>query len=163
MENGKVYVTLASGAELVFTAADVMQSGTLKMSDVVIIPTPDAARPQIAARCAEAWPGPKAADRRMDCENRERAAIYQLWSRLIETLPHVAVRNRCAAEANGDYVLENACEAKDMPPPLPRRAAPAVSSSDEKIRAKCAADWPDNYVMQKYCIEAQTKARDSIR
>lgn len=134
-------------------------SANVKASDSVIIPTPDAARPSIAARCGREWP--KDATKRLRCEAQQQAAIYKMWGRIIDTAAHGVVRNRCAAEAPDDFVQQDNCEAQHMPPPLPRAPA-AVSSDDARIRSKCAAEWPDDYVMQKYCFDAQVKARATI-
>ena len=40
-------------------------------------------------------------------------------------------------------------------------AVPAASLADEKINARCASEWADDYRMQKYCRkkEAEGKAK----
>ena len=131
----------------------------------VVIPTPDGARPQITALCARAFPNPKDRQQRTRCEESHKAAIYRMWQRPIDTSAHAAARNRCATEGAGDFLQQDKCEAQYMPAALERAPNPYAgpSSDDSRIRAKCADDWPNDYVMQKYCIETQTKARDSIR
>ena len=84
----------------------------------VIIPTPDGARPQIAALCGRAFPNPKDRQQRTRCEESHKAAIYRMWQRPIETSAHAAARNRCATEGAGDFLQQDKCEAQYMPPAL---------------------------------------------
>lgn len=41
--------------------------------------------------------------------------------------------------------------------------APSTNDVASKIKAKAVADWPDNYQMQKFQIEQQTKAYNTIQ
>jgi hypothetical protein len=150
VENNKVIVTLASGTEVVFNAGDVLQpavrtqsrpTSSLKMSDQIMLPTPDAVSMAIATRCAKEFPDAK---RRETCQSENRRSLYDLWGRTtqINTVQRVAVRNGCAEEAAGDYVQQNECEAAEIPPgPSPARASTATSSSPSPaaVSSRCQA------------------------
>ncbi|MBB2670692.1 UNVERIFIED_ORG: hypothetical protein GGE44_000233 [Rhizobium esperanzae] len=39
---------------------------------------------------------------------------------------------------------------------------PAIAGEMDKIRARCQAEWPTKYVMQRYCIKGQTEASQDV-
>jgi len=150
--DGRVVVTLKSGATMTLAATDIDVDTTLALVNIDVakalndvnqaasayqtapkaapasrkvemLPTHDVAMPGIRTKCAKEWP----TDFTMQeyCQTQQREGLSQLWK-------------------NNEFVLRG-------------------DANGSTIRIKCQSDWPDDFTMRAYCEDQQMKALKAIK
>lgn len=100
----------------------------------------------------------------INAENADRLAVYRVIAEKHNVSPEIVGRQRALQivqkAAAGEWLQDTDGNWYQKSTGYSNKSKPPEMPDDiyTKIRNKCERDWPDDYRMQKYCVEKQVES-----